>query len=271
MVDNNKYMIKEIKFALYVIKKNIQSSIELRSSFLLNVFGMAINDTAFIILWVYFVKSVGVVGGWTTYDIIGMLGISALTFGIVYTTCYGLFKLPDNVASGSFDRFMLSPKNILIRTATSAIEVAAVGDMLFGIICICIYGFLIHITLMQMILILILIFFTSIVFLSFMIIIYSLSFYFIDANVITNGIFQLFNTPTLFHGGAFQGALRFVFTFIIPSLLISAIPLETIKNTSYRSLFMIIILSFVWLFIAIKFFNISIKKYESSNFMTFGN
>jgi len=48
-------MNKEIKFALYAIKKNIQNSVELRGSFFMNVFGMAVNNLAFIFLWVYFV------------------------------------------------------------------------------------------------------------------------------------------------------------------------------------------------------------------------
>ena len=64
-------MMKELKFALYAIKKNIQSSAELRTSFLMNIVGMSINNTAFIILWGFFVKSVGVIGGWTVADIIG--------------------------------------------------------------------------------------------------------------------------------------------------------------------------------------------------------
>jgi ABC-2 type transport system permease protein len=55
-------MMREIYFALYAIKKNIQSSAELRTSFLMNVFGMAINNTAFIFLWVSFVHSVGIIG-----------------------------------------------------------------------------------------------------------------------------------------------------------------------------------------------------------------
>ncbi len=70
--------MNEIKFALYSIKKNIQSSAELRTSFLMNVFGMAINNTAFIILWGFFVNTVGKIGGWTVADIIGLQGFVAL-------------------------------------------------------------------------------------------------------------------------------------------------------------------------------------------------
>ena len=75
--------MKELKFALYAIKKNIQSSAELRTSFLMNIVGMAINNTAFIFLWIFFVKSVGIIGGWTIYDIIALQGFTAVCFGII--------------------------------------------------------------------------------------------------------------------------------------------------------------------------------------------
>ncbi len=263
-------MWKELRFAIYATKKNIQNSAELRTSFLMNIFGMAINNIAFVFLWIYFVKSVGIIGGWTTYDIIGLNGFAALTYGLVFSVGIGIRKLPEYVASGSFDRFMLSPKNLLVRVATSVFSSSAVGDIIFGIICIGIYGILAQISLLQILFVLILIIFATLIFLSLSIIVYSLSFYFIDAGTVTDGVFQLFFTPTLFHGGAFHGFVRFIFTFIIPSLLVAAIPIETVKNMSWKSLLMVAILTSIWVFISIKIFNNAVKKYESANFMTFG-
>jgi ABC-2 type transport system permease protein len=269
MEDN--FMIKEIKFALYSIKKNIQSSTELRTSFLMNVVGMAINNTAFVFLWIYFVKSVGVIGGWTAFDIIGLNGFASITYGITFSVFMGIRKIPEYVTLGSFDRFLLSPKNILLRIATSSFSPSAVGDVVFGIICLIIYGFLIKISLLQIIFVFFLIIFASIIFLALAIIISTVSFYFIDARSISDGMFQLFFTPTLFHGGAFQGVMRFIFVFIIPSLLIATVPTETVKNISFINLILVGLASLLWLFISIKLFNKAIRKYESSSFMTFGN
>lgn len=264
-------MKKELKFVFYAIKKNIQSNAELRTSFLINIFGMAINNIAFVFLWIYFVKSVGVIGGWTEYDIIGLNGFTALTYGIIVSIFMGIRKIPEYVTSGSFDRFMLSPKNLIMRIATSAFNSSAIGDFLFGIICLSIYGFFVHISIIQIFFIFILVISGSVVFFSLALMINALSFYFIDSSSFTESVFQLFFTPTLFHGGAFHGAMRFIFTFIIPSLLIAAIPTETVKSLSLVSLCLVLFLSFLWLFLAIKIFNRSIRKYESSNFMTFGN
>jgi ABC-2 type transport system permease protein len=263
--------MKEIKFALYAIKKNIQNSAELKTSFLMNVFGMAINNTAFIIIWVFFVKTVGVINGWTARDIIGLLGFGTICFGVVLSVGDGLRRLPDLVSSGSFDRFLLSPKNLLIRIATSSFGSSAVGDTIFGIVCLIFYGILIHATLLQVLLIIFLIIITTIIFLSLVIIIYSTSFLFVDSDQVTTGIFNFFLTPSLFNGGAFHGLMKFIFIFIVPSLLIGAIPVEIVRDISIGKLLLICILTLFWFFLSIKIFNKCVKKYESSNFMTFGN
>jgi ABC-2 type transport system permease protein len=191
-------MLKELRFAFYAIKKNIQSSAELRTSFLMNVIGMAINNTSFVILWIFFVQSVGIIGGWTAADIIGLQGFAALAYGIVFSIAIGIRKLPDYVASGAFDRFMLSPKNLLVRVATSAFSAAAVGDIVFGVVCLTIYAVLIQASLFQILMMALLVVLAS-------------------------------------------------------------------------TIFLVAGLAVLWLFVSVKIFNRAIRKYESSNFMTFGN
>ncbi len=264
-------MFKELRFALYAIKKNIASSAELRTSFLMNVIGMTINNTAFILLWVFFVQSVGVIHGWTALDIIGLQGFAALAYGVVMSVAMGIRKLPEYVSSGVFDRFLLSPKNVLARVATSAFSPSAVGDVIFGIACIGIYATFLPVNLEQAILGFMLIIISIIVFLSCIIIAFSVSFYFIDAQSAANGIFEIFFTPSLFHGGAFQGVTRFVYTFLIPSLLIGSLPVEIVRESSFSQFALITILSIIWLTLSVFIFNRAVRKYESANYMTFGS
>ena len=264
-------MRKELRFALYAIKKNIQNSAELRTSFFTNIVGMAINNTAFIIIWVFFVKSVGVINGWTAADIVGLQGFTALCYGIVFSVDAGIRKTADYVASGAFDRFMLSPKNILVRVATSSFSISTIGDIIFGIACLVIYGLLIHVSAYQVLLMFLLVLVSTIVFLAAVIAVYSASFLFTDANSVTSGLFELFMTPSIFHGGAFQGATRFVFTFLIPSLLVGALPVEIVRDVSIEKLLLVAVLSIAWFFLSIKLFSMGVKKYESSNLMTFGS
>jgi len=264
-------MFKELYFALYAIKKNIVSSAELRTSFLMNVIGMTINNTAFIFLWIFFVQSVGVINGWTGADIVGLQGFTALSFGIVFSIAMGIRKLPDYVASGAFDRFMLSPKNLLLRVATAAFSPSAVGDVVFGLTCLIIYAVLLHAGLLQIFLGILLVLCSAIVFLASAIIIYSTSFYFVDSHNVSTGLFEIFLTPALFHGGAFQGVTRFVYTFLIPSLLVGTLPVEIVRDVLFPGVLLVALLTMIWLLLAIVIFNKAVRRYESSNFMTFGN
>lgn len=263
-------MKREIGFALYAIKKNIQSSAELRTSFLMNMFGMIVNNSAFIILWVFFAKMAGNIGGWTPYDVIGMLGFSAFAYGIVFSFANGLRNLPEYISTGVFDGFMLSPKNLIVRVATASFDASAVGDIIFGIICVTAYLFFISATLPQVILSLLFIVFVSIIFLAITISIVSVGFFFSDASPVTQSLFELFITPSLFHGGAFQGFIRTFFTFFIPALAVGALPTEAVHNFSMETAVIIVLIAFAWLVLSLWFFKKAIRKYESSNFMTFG-
>lgn len=265
------FMIKELSFALYAIKKNIQSSAELRTSFLMNIVGMTINNTAFIIIWVFFVKSVGVIHGWTAADIIGLLGFSSLSYGVVHSIASGIGLTAEYVSSGSFDRFMVSPKNLLIRIATSRFSASAIGDIVFGLVCLGVYSFLIHISIVQIILMVFLVVVSTMVFLAALIAVMSASFLFTDAHAVTSSLFELFLTPTLFHGGSFQGATRFIFTFFIPSLIAGALPVEIVRDVSLEKLVIVSVVAIVWFLLSLKLFTAGVKKYESSNLMTFGN
>lgn len=260
-------MFKELRFALYAIKKNLQNSAELRASFLINIFGMALNNLSFIIIWVFFVQAVGNIHGWTAMDIVAMQGIVSIVFGAVFSLGAGIGNMATVVTSGAFDRFMLSPKNLLLRAATSALGVSALGDALFGLICLVVYGVLIQISWLQILLLFVLVIVAIITFFAVTVSIYSMSFLCTDANSVTNGLFQLFLTPSLFHGGAFQGVMRFVFTFIIPSLLIGALPAEIMRDINLRQLALVSLLAFSWLWLSIKIFGACVRRYESANFV----
>lgn len=261
---------KELAFALYATRMNLRSSAELRGSFIMNIVGMAINNTAFILLWVFFTLTVGEIHGWRAADIVGLLGFGTLSFGIVFSVCGGLRRTTELVASGAFDRFFLSPKNILIRLATSTLHVSAIGDAIFGVACLVFYAILIHASLAQIALMVLSVCVATLMWLAAAISIYSASFFFSDARNVTDGLFDLFLSPSIFHGGAFQGSMRVVFLFIIPALVIGTMPVELVRDVSIEKLLLITAIAVVWFGIALRLFNFGMRKYESANFMTFG-
>lgn len=263
-------MFKEITFALYAIKKNIQNSTELRMSFLLTVIGMAINNGAFIATWIFFTQSVGEINGWQIADVVSLNGFVAVSYGIMFSLFVGIRRLPQYISDGVFDRFLLSPKSVLVRVATSSFHASAVGDVLFGLICFGAYIYMVGITMPQFLLSILLLCNAIGMFFAVSVIAYSAGFYFTDGFSVTYSIFDLFMTPTLFHGGIFHGVMRFVFTFVVPSLVVGALPAEILKSVSFFHAMQLTGVVCLWICGALLFFHRSVKRYESANFMTFG-
>ena len=131
--------MKNIKLALLNIKKNIKNEKELKTSFIITVIGMAINNTSFLLLWYYFGKTVGEINGWSPMDIFGLYGFGTTAYGLVISLLAGITDLPIYIATGNLDKYLLTPKNILMKVSTSKIHTSAFGDLIFGLSCFIIF------------------------------------------------------------------------------------------------------------------------------------
>jgi len=263
--------MSDIKLALFNIRKNLKNEKELKVSFIMSVVGMTINNMAFLIIWYYFGKTIGVINGWKPLDILGLFAFSGLSYGIVETLFNGIFYIPRYISSGVFDKFLTTPKNILLKVSTSQIKTSALGDFTYGLICFIAFYLYKRLTIMQLLISFLLIIITSIIYYSFSLICMSISFYLMDGENVSEGLHNMFLSNSLYHGGAFTGVLRFIFIFIIPSLLLGAIPVEIIINMSMIKLVLICLLTIFWFVLSVMFFYKSMKKYESNNLFGFGN
>lgn len=262
--------MRSLRLAIINIKKNFLNARELKSAFIISIIGMFINNFSFTFLWLYFGKSVGVLNGFAPMDIFGIYAINTTSYGIVCAFLYGLFNIPSYISSGNFDKFLITPKNTLIKVVTSSISTSAFGDLLFGITCFIIFCLSTKLSVIGILLMILFIILSTIVFFSFSLICMSISFYLMDGENISNGLYGMFVGSSLYHGGAFTGVLKAIFIFIVPSLLLGAVPIEIINSFSFLKILLFIILTVFWLVFSIYFFYRSLRKYESNNFFGFG-
>ena len=85
--------MRNVKMAFFNIKKNFQNAKELKSSFIISIVGMCINNISFLILWYYFGKMMGNLNGWEAYDVFGLYGISSTSFGFICAFFYGIYNI----------------------------------------------------------------------------------------------------------------------------------------------------------------------------------
>ncbi len=259
-----------IKLALLNIKKNLKNEKELKSSFIISVIGMIINNSSFVVLWYFFGKTVGELNGWSAMDIFGLYAFSTLSFGLVSAFFHGIIDIPRHITTGNLDKFLLTPKNVLTKVATSSVSTSAIGDILFGLICFVIFAISEDFTIAQLLLSALLLICSTIIFFSVTLMCMSVSFYLMDGHNVSDALYGTFLSNSLYHGGAYTGILKVIFTYIMPALLLGALPVEISKSLNLGDIVFIVISSLFWLFISIKFFYLSLKKYESNNFFGFG-
>lgn len=263
--------MRSLKLALLNISKNLKNEKQLKSSFIIAIIGMTINNIAFLILWYYFGKSVGVINGWEPIDIIGLYGFTSTSFGIVSAFLAGVFSIPEYITTGNFDKYLLTPKNVLLKVSTSKISTSSMGDLVFGLICFFIYIFIYKLSIIKIILYITLILLSAIIFYSFSLFCMTISFYLMDGHNVSNGIYGTFLSNSLYHGGAYTGVLRAIFMYVMPSLLLGAIPVEIIKGINPNNIYVVIGATIIWFIISVTFFYKSLRKYESNSFFGFGS
>ena len=264
-------MKSALRYAGYALHKNILNSAELRTSFLSNVLGMMLNNLFFVVIWIFFVQAVGEIHGWTAIDIVGMQGFGMFSFGLVFSLAAGFSNLPNVISSGAFDTYLLAPQNLLLRVALSHIRISALGDAIFGAMCLSVYVAFVIDSFPRFLVFCFVVLIACLVHLSVIVFISAFSFFFNDPKAITSGMFDVFITPTLFHGGAIQGATRLFLMFVIPALLIGTLPVEAVRQPSFPLLVIMLLIALFWLVLSVKFFTYAVRRYESGSLFSFGN
>ena len=253
---------KYISLSWEIIKINILSAMEYRISFLTQVFGMIVNDVGFALLWVIFFLKFPSVNGWTFQDSALLFAISTVSFSFVMISARGAHYLARNIAKGELDYFLSFPKNVLWHVSISKTEISAIGDLIFGFI---IFFFSGSISFEKFGLFLLVSVFAAIIFFGFTIITQSLSFYFGNFEEAADQLFHALLGFTLYPQTTFYGALKFIMFTIIPAFFVATLPVELIKNFSWKWFLVLVVFAICIFIAAVIVFNRGLKKYESGN------
>ncbi|MDP2630201.1 MAG: ABC-2 family transporter protein [Candidatus Uhrbacteria bacterium] len=258
-------LLKEIRIASEIARGNIRAAMELRGAFAVQVFGMMLNNIAFVLIWIFFFQAFGNINGWSSTEVFAFQGVVAFAYGCSAAFFQGSHSLPTLVYNGSLDSYLLSPCSAYMRILTSGIKMSGVGDLLFGFVLIVAYIVMAHLSFLQGAMLLSLLIPASIIMTNVSLITSLSSFYINDATAFAQNLFEVFVSPSLYPSPLFPKALRFIFIFVLPSLAVGGLPIEAVKDYQWHWYAIIWALAGVWTFFAIKLLNISIRKYESGN------
>lgn len=244
---------------------NLASAMAIRGAFVLQIVGMVVNDLAYIAVWLLFFGVFGNVNGWTSAETFALMGLGTMTFGLVFGFVGGTIRLPSIIANGKLDPFLLTPRNVLVRILTHTIDIPALGDFIFGAAMLVIYAVLKGLSWGSIALLFGLVPAGAIITMSVSLMVACIIFFIPEDEGVSHRLFMVFLRPSQFPAGAYPDGLRMLFTFLIPSLLVTGLPIEVAQTQNVQMFLLIWALAFVWFGLSILTFTRALRRYESGN------
>ena len=253
----------QFKVTLLSIKYALMREMLNKVSFFSNIIFMILNNASFIIQWVVIYSIKSDVGGYALKDIILLWGMAAFTYGLSRFFFKKAFNLSDTITNGKLDAFLVQPKDVLLSCITSEVEVSAIGDILYGIIMLFIYGF----TVKNMAIFLLLGTCGGLIVTSISVIFSSLSFWFRKADMIDDTANSLMVSFATYPDGIFKGAAKILLYTIVPVGIANYMPVNAIRSFDIYNFFIVIVFAITLVALSYVVFNRGLRRYSSSNLM----
>ncbi len=256
---------KSLKLIGYYLKFNLSSTMEYRGSFLMQIFGMMINNSSFIFFWWILFDNVGAIGGYGFKEVMALWALVSTGFGITLILFGNLNQLTKIIINGELDVYLLQPRDVLINVLCSRTMISAWGDALYGIILfIIIQGF----SPKSFLLFLLFSITAALIFSSVLVAFHALTFYTGSSEAITGLVMEFLITFSTYPEGIFHGGIKIILYSVLPVAFIGYIPVKLLSDFDLQLFIILLAVAGLWLIIAYSFFYKGLKRYESGNLIT---
>jgi len=246
------------------LKLNLSKEWKYKSSFIMQIITMILNDAFFIIQIYIIFELVESIGGYGFNETMLLWAVSAGGFGFAHTFFNGAFNIKDIVYEGKLDVFLTQPKNILVNVCCSSTSVSGIGDMLYSFIVLAIIGapwywFLLIVPVMIL---------AGLVFVSAYVVYISLCFYIKQGDAVASSFEKALVQASNFPPAIYNAVVKAILFTVIPAFFFTFIPVQYFFLTPnlWWILGMLLITAF-WVVLAFTTFSIGLRKYNSGNLM----
>ena len=254
--------MRELKFLLAVWKANLQSVMEYRVAFLLQVFGMMINNAIYFLIWVIYFDRFKEVRGWGINDMFVTYGIIASGFGLVSLLFGNVFNLGEVIAKGRMDYYLSMPRPVLLHTVASRSIASGLGDFTYGFISYALSG---QFTVDGLGRFLVGTLCAAAIFAAFMILVQSLAFWIGNTSYLSSMALNAIITFAIYPITLFDNTAKLILLTLIPAALMGALPAEFVHTFNWGTLTEIFLGSLVFLGLAVAVFRMGLRRYESGS------
>lgn len=253
----------QLRVTMKTIKYGLMREMINKTSFIMNIAFMILNNASFIIQWIIIYSLKEDVGGYTFNQILLLWAIAASTYGFSHFIFKKSYSLSDIITNGKLDSFLVQPKNVLISAITTDVEVSGLGDILYGYIVLAISG----LTVTKFLLFTLFSITGAIIITDIAVLLGSLSFWFGKSDMIADTGNSLMTSFSTYPDGIFKGLSRILLLTVIPVGLTSYFPVWIMTKFDLKLILVIIGITITLTLLAFIIFYRGLRRYSSSNLM----
>ena len=241
---------------------NLAAAMEYRGSFLLQVFGMALNNAAFVVFWRIVYSKVETIGGYGFREVMFIWALASAAFGFAHILFGNLGYLTGMILQGELDAYLLQPKDVCLNVLCSKTVVSAWGDFAYGIILfLLVYGFVPG----RFLLFVFFTVFSGLLMASVFFTADTLTFFIGNTSALGRLVREFLISFAIYPEGIFKGAVRWLIYSLVPAGFIVFLPLRIFNAFSWAWLGWLILIDLAYIAFAYLLFRRGLKRYESGN------
>lgn len=258
-------MKKALSLIVGYVRHNLMSAMEYRAAFLLQVFGMALNNVIFLFFWWVLFTRLPVIHGWTMPKVATIFGLVALAFGLANGLFGNCMRIASIVVTGDLDYYLALPADPLLHLIVSRTQISAWGDAISGL---GIFIFLVPGSLVKLPLFLLYSAIGALIFVGFSVIVGSLAFFLDQSQDITGYLYNAMISFSLYPIDIFPRIVRLLLYTLIPAAMVGALPARLLYEFRWEWLAAMVGFAALILFCARRLFTLGLRRYESGNRVT---
>lgn len=255
-------MAANFKYFLILLRMTFKSATSQKLALLLRAIFSLATHLIYIPVWIVIFSITPDIAGWTMKHALFAYALSITCWGIVSLFTYGLRIIPQQIDHGEFDSYLTLPRPVLLSAAVSSSKNTGVGEILFGlavfIFCAQHFG-------MSLVFVPLFLCMGSMVFASAIIMIASLGFWLRQFYASADELYFNFVLMASRPAPIFTGIAKVIALTILPVSLMSRVPVEFAFTHHVPLLIYAALGVLAYAVLAISFFHIGLRRYESGS------
>ncbi len=245
------------------LRFNLAAAIEYRTAFLVQVFGMALNNSAFIFFWLILFERIGSdIRGYEFSDVMFVWAIVASGYGLAVVVMGNASQISRIVYTGELDVYLLQPKTVLPNVLFSRMVVSGIGDLLYGIV---LFVATHPVTARNVALFVVFVALVATLMTAMRVLYHSFTFFFGNAEAFALTASDLAVSFVLYPGSIFRGPAVWLLHSLVPAALMGYIPVALFREFDPVRFGLLILADGAIVVIAIAAFHLGLRRYESGN------